>query len=140
MNLHYKSGYKYQLDQDFIIQLTHLRPLGAIVTKYIRLDCDGLLAVRAGYAWDGCSGPTWDDKTNHVASLAHDALYQLIRMEMLEHKEWKASDQEFDIIAAQYKMNKLRRWYYQKGLRLANGSAADPKNKKKVHVIKLPNP
>lgn len=40
-----------------------------------RLTADGGLYVKAGFQWDGPSGPTFDDKWNLLASLVHDLLY-----------------------------------------------------------------
>ena len=43
------------------------------------LNESGCLQIAAGYAWDGASGPTIDTRNSMIASLVHDALYQLIR-------------------------------------------------------------
>lgn len=68
----YRAGYKYQLVSDYIIET---KILGYnIDTKYIKLFPDGKLTIIEGYAWDGCSGPTKDDKTNMRGGLVHDAL------------------------------------------------------------------
>ena len=52
-------------------------------TQFIRLERDGRLTIEPGYCWDGPSGFTIDRKTNMRGSLAHDALYQLMRMGLL---------------------------------------------------------
>jgi hypothetical protein len=44
---------------------------------------DGTLTIRKYFAWDGCSGPTWDDRTNIRACLFHDALYYLMRLGLI---------------------------------------------------------
>ncbi len=53
----------------------------------------GKLLVRARYAWDGPSGPTFDTPTNMRASLFHDALCQLIGEGLLDKKYRKYADE-----------------------------------------------
>jgi hypothetical protein len=76
------KGWKYQLLETYEIQTT-IRPPISLRTDWVILSMDGLLTIRAGYCWDGASGPTWDDKSNLRGSLPHDAIYQLIRLGML---------------------------------------------------------
>jgi len=82
MKIGYKEGYKYQLSFGFSIQ-TGIKCGEHIETKYLVLNKNGILVIRPGYAWDGPSGPTYDSKAYMVASLVHDALYQLMRMGLL---------------------------------------------------------
>ena len=70
----YKKGYKYQLTETYKIKVD-IKPLEHILTHFIDLTPEGILIIRKGYAWDGCSGPTWDDETNMRAGLIHDSLY-----------------------------------------------------------------
>ena len=74
----YCSGYKYQLRKDISFQ-TDIKGYSAI-TDLVALSPDGTLVVKKYFAWDGASGPALDDKTNMRASLAHDALYYLMRI------------------------------------------------------------
>ena len=80
----YTSGYKYQLHKDAMVQ-TGIIPTEPIFTQFIDLSATGLLIIRAGYAWDGPSGPTIDRPKKHVmrGALVHDALYQLMRLKLL---------------------------------------------------------
>ena len=73
----YRSGYKYQLDEDFEINTGILGY--SIKTDFATLNEAGLLHVFRGYAWDGPSGPMIDRPTNMRGSLPHDVLYQLMR-------------------------------------------------------------
>jgi len=77
----YRSGYKYQLaeDEQFITGIYGKN----IKTDWIELFSNGILIVRKGYAWDGCSGPTIDTKNSMRAGLVHDAGYQLMREKLL---------------------------------------------------------
>lgn len=74
----YKKGYKYQLAEDYAIEL-EIYPVRDIFTDMIWLNELGKLRIMAGYAWDGASGPTIDTKSSMRGSLVHDALYQLMR-------------------------------------------------------------
>ena len=70
--------WKYRLETTYRLE-TDLRPTRAHSTGFVRLDVDGVLEVRAGYSWDGPSGPTRDVPEWMRASLVHDAIYQLLR-------------------------------------------------------------
>lgn len=83
--IYYKEGFKYQLTQDHIEEIG-IVPSQPIKTEYIWLDEEGFLVVKKGYAWDGASGPTIDTKSSMRGSLVHDALYQLMRMGLLDEK------------------------------------------------------
>ena len=78
----YRSGYKYQLAEGYEGQ-TSIMPPTVVTTDYITLTTQGRLAIRAGYAWDGPSGPAIDTSTFMRASLEHDALCQLVRLGLL---------------------------------------------------------
>ena len=88
MMLHYKAGYRY-IVHETIAFITPIRTGEDIITQYVALNGAGVLAISKGFAWDGASGPTIDTRNSMRASLAHDALYALIRLEKLDHK-WKA--------------------------------------------------
>lgn len=79
----YRKGYKYQLAEDYLIQ-TIIRPEREYRTEYIVLAPTGLLIIKKGYAWDGASGPTIDTKSSMRGGLVHDALYQLMRMGLID--------------------------------------------------------
>jgi len=134
----YYSDLKYQLAEDHFHAITDIRiiPINDIETKFVNLSATGKLVIKAGFAWDGPSGPTRDTKSNMRAALVHDAIYYLIRQEMIPHSSWRYADQEFELICKEDNMNSFRLWYYMIGLNAANGRAALPKNKRKVHEIK----
>jgi hypothetical protein len=84
----YRSGYKYQLAENYELKIP-IKPDADIDSMFITLDRQGNLQVKAGYAWDGTSGPVIDTPFNLRASLVHDALYQLMREKTLSAKEDK---------------------------------------------------
>ncbi len=47
--------------------------------EMVTLYKNGKLVIKKGYWWDGPSGGALDSKANLRASLAHDALYDLMR-------------------------------------------------------------
>ena len=87
-SIRYKDGYKYQLADTFTLQ-TQLKPSVPVETDYISLSTNGLLTIRQGYCWDGPSGPTIDTKNFMRGSLAHDALYQLMRETYLDNDRYR---------------------------------------------------
>ena len=90
----YRQGYKYQLAEGYVTR-TRIRVPQAVSTRFIRLDPDGTLTIRADYAWDGPSGPTIDTPSAMRASLEHDAKYQLIRFGLILSDWKKTADQEY---------------------------------------------
>ena len=63
---------------------TQIKTANDITAPLVTLTADGQLTVDRYFAWDGPSGPTVDDPTNMRASLAHDALYYLMRLGLLD--------------------------------------------------------
>lgn len=86
----YTTGYKYRLDKTWEYW-TGMTGCAAMIEDncggmpWVCLQQDGVLRIREGYCWDGASGPTWDKPASAAipASLAHDALYQLMRARKL---------------------------------------------------------
>lgn len=135
----YHDGYKYQLHKTYSVQ-TNIKPLEKeVIHGFVKLGVGGLLTINEGYAWDGCSGPTWDDRTNMRAGLGHDAFYQLFRERMLdlgwrfaadaELKRWMLEDSK--IVKYPKGLGWLgkitgpvRAWYYEKALNLFGERAA----------------
>ena len=129
----YCKGYKYQLRATEYIQ-TGLRLDKAVSAPLVTLYTDGMLVVQVYFAWDGCSGPTIDDKTNARACLAHDALCYLMRMGVLSQKYLTQVDEEVKRLMLRDGAFKFRAKYYRKGLKLIGGGYAKPKNVKKVYT------
>jgi hypothetical protein len=111
----YRGGYKYQLACDYR-RVIPVYPTSDIVTPFYSLSIDGELLIRAGYAWDGASGPTWDTLSSMKGSLIHDVLYQAMRQQLLDHS-WrsKADDLLFDI-CIESGMFRWRAWLWRKAV------------------------
>ena len=127
----YRDGYEYQLVEDYTVP-TGVRPGVSVSNRFIRLDFDGTLTIRADYAWDGPSGPAIDTKNFMRGSLVHDALYQLMREGYLDPDQWRdPADRELQRICLQDGMSSMRAWWVYQGVRLGGGPAADPKRARK---------
>ncbi len=107
--------WKYELLEDMEVPVPEL--VQTIRTRYIVLSCSFLI-VRAYYAWDGPSGPTFDTKTFMRGSLFHDALCQLIAEGLLDKKYRKYADQLLRQIILEDGMSKFRAWYVYQAVRL----------------------
>jgi hypothetical protein len=121
-----RCHYKYTLFADYQHQ-TDLRVAQAVeIQPVINLDTNGLLTLRKGYAWDGPSGPTIDTPSFMRGSLVHDALYQLMREELIppEHREY--ADTLLREICLEDGMSRIRAWWVYQGVRLGGASSAAP--------------
>ena len=127
----YRKGYKYQLVDDAIIH-TQVFPDEIIETEYIDLDKFGVLTIRGGYASDGPSGPAIDTKNFMAGAFVHDALYQLLRQELLPASFRDQCDRELQRICLQCGMSKIRAWWVYHGLKVFGSPAASPRNQKEV--------
>lgn len=122
MTIKYSRGYKYQLREDMSVY-TGLKGLHA-VTEWLQLERDGRLNIRRGYAWDGPSGPTIDTKTFMRGSLVHDALYQLMRLELIGTVCRDHADRILRQICLEDGMSDARAWWVYQGVKWFGGPSA----------------
>jgi hypothetical protein len=109
----YRAGYKYQVVEDDEC-MTRIFPGENIDTPFISLSVLGKLTAKAGYAWDGPSGPTFDTPNAMRASLFHDCLYQLMRQKHIPtNGNRKLADEILRDVARADGMSKFRSgiWY-----------------------------
>ena len=97
----------------------------AVDTEFITMTADGQITVKAGYVWDGASGPTFDTKNTFTASLIHDALYQLMREGLLDRKWRKRADKILYEILRSRGMWKFRAKLWYRAVRASAGPAAE---------------
>ncbi|WP_205695406.1 DUF1353 domain-containing protein [Corallincola luteus] len=121
----YKKGYKYQLVEIFEVKLP-LSPAEAIDDGlFLTLSTFGVLSIKAGYAWDGPSGPTLDTANFMRGSLVHDALYQLMRNGHLDRGEYRdIADRLLQRQCKEDGMSSPRAWWVYWGVRLFGGKAS----------------
>lgn len=120
----YRAGYKYQTVEHAVF-FTSTSPIETVSTQFIELTERGKLTIKAGYAWDGPSGPTVDSKNFMRGSLAHDALYQLMREGHLSEKLHRAAaDKLLRKLCREDGMSAIRVWWVYQGVRLGGKSSA----------------
>ncbi len=113
----YKARYKYRLVEPYQARIP-IYPLRRIRTEYLELGVDGVLTIKAGYAWDGPSGPAIDTRTFMRGSLVHDALYQLIRIGELPPDVKPTADKLLRQMCIEDGMNRVRAAWVYWGVRL----------------------
>ena len=131
MRIFYKAGYKYQLHQDYA-QAIPVSPAEPVFTPYLTLTTAGILLIKAGYAWDGPSGPTIDSKNFMRGSLVHDALYQLIRLGKLPFETKQVVDELLYSMCLEDGMSRLRASWVLLGVRLGGVASLLPKAEPEV--------
>jgi len=109
--------YKYQVMETIEIDLPcdfgYLKE-----TFWVRL-VGNKLTITKGYCWDGSTCTV--DKKSMIASLAHDAIYQLIRLKKLAKKYVKLADKVYRYMCIKEKLPKWRANVRYRVLRLING-------------------
>ena len=98
------------------------------------LSPDGDLFIKKGYAWDGPSGPTFDTPSAMRASLAHDALYQMLRNGALPSEYREQADNELHRLAIADGMWPWRADMWLFVLHRCGASAASPESIKMVYI------
>jgi hypothetical protein len=124
----YRAGYRYQLAENEYYQ-SDIMPLGVLAdTEWVALDNEGLLTIRAGYAWDGASGPAMHAHENMRASLIHDAYYQLIRLGLVHAAYRAAADRIYRRVCIEDGMTEIRAEAHFLALRMFGATAATFEN------------
>ena len=114
MSIQYEQGYKYQLHDDYSVQLDFRGH--AFTHEFIALDDTGLLTIRAGYAWDGASGIAIDTGTIMRGALVHDCLYQALRLGYLPSGCFHQANKELRRLCLEDGMWKVRAWWVFKAV------------------------
>jgi hypothetical protein len=124
----YKSGYKYQLAADYAADI-EVYPPGDLDMDWVTLSTSGALRIKAGYAWDGPSGPTIDTKNFMRGSLVHDALYQLMREGYLDAAIYREpADRTLYRLCREDGMLAPRAWFVYYAVRWGAAQAARKEN------------
>jgi hypothetical protein len=125
--------WKYQLTEPFTITLGFV-PAEKVLTEFIKIDRE-TLTLSKYYAWDGASGPCPDTPNVMKGSLVHDALYQLMRLGLLDRSYRKFADLELKRICLQSGMNKFWAGIIYWGCRVFCDRATWPKPQTPVYQI-----
>lgn len=143
MILKYKDGYKYQLVEEFNLNLQGFFDddfFSLVLGDYIRIY-NSILFVAKGYAWDGGTGAV-DTKLLMIPTLVHDVLYQLMRNDKLPQTYREKADKllkDMYIESArkhgswiQKKLAVVRAQYIYLAVRIAGKKFSTSDNKKKI--------
>ncbi len=133
LQIRYRSGYKYQLAEEYQVQVS-VKQANDIKRDFIELTPEGMLTIKKGYAWDGPSGPTCDAPNFMRGSLVHDALYQLLRNEVIDEQWRDEADDELRRICREDGMSRIRAKWVHFAVRKWGKVAASPESKKKIHI------
>jgi hypothetical protein len=120
------KGYKYQLLEDYSINI-EICPTDRIDALFVSLSTEGNLLLRKGYACDGPSGPTWDTENFMRGSFVHDAIYQLMRENLISIDYRDYADRLLQSICLEDGMSRVRAWYVYWSVRYFAQYAANPK-------------
>jgi len=121
-----RRGFKYILYRETSYPTGIIPATESPDLSWAALDKNGLLTIRKGYTWDGPSGPAIDSSNFMRGSLIHDALYQLMREEVLPQSARKRADEILREICIEDGMSKARAWWVYSGVRAGAASAAKP--------------
>lgn len=124
------GGYKYQLIDDYAVD-TGIRGFAA-ETRYVGITPAGRVFIRAGYAWDGPSGPTIDTGSSLRGSLVHDALYQLMRLGLLPEDCRARADAILEEICVEDGMWRFRAALWRRCVRCFAAGCATPGTERPV--------
>lgn len=128
--------YKYQLVAPYQHNLEIMQY--DIETPFLKLSKNGVLTIKKEYAWDEPSGPTIDTLNFMRSSLVHDALYQLIRMEIIPFSYKDYADRLLKKICKKDGMSCFRAWYVYLAVKYFGGSSAKPCSEKPDKIICVP--
>ena len=106
----YCAGYKFQVVEDYSVDVGFKPPLTVAVGEWVSLSDQGILTAKAGYAWDGASGPIEQTPDVIRGSLVHDCLYQLMRAGLLDQSYREQADDVLKRICIEDGMS---HWYAQ---------------------------
>lgn len=105
--IRFRKGFKYQLYETYGCA-TSVRPEHDIIRPFYEIHSNGVVIGKAGYAWDGPSGPTFDTPDSMRGSLIHDIFYQAMREGLLPLSFRDAADLELETICDEDGMPDIR--------------------------------
>lgn len=128
--IRYTKGYKYMLEEDAWFYTGIFQEF---VTKRVIHHKDGWMCIKEGFCWDGCSGPTYDDKTNMRAGLMHDGIYYLLR-HGFPMKYRCIGDEKLKVLMIEDGSFRWRACYYKYAVQYFGKGSAKPKNQRKLLI------
>ena len=139
MELKYRKircgDYKYETVGRFVIK-TDVPDVKC--NEYLSV-VDGWMYIEDGYQWDGSSGPAIDTAKCMIASLVHDAYYQMMREECIDRDAWRAyADRQYREICLDAGMwETMANWRYAAIVKFAGKyTYPQPEKKYKIYTVK----
>lgn len=133
MSLAHVDGFRFQTHKRWKTYVGDFGQTEDIVDGWIALTSDGWLIIEPGYAWDGASGwITINTMNSRQGSLGHDALYQLMRRELIDRKYKPDADTWFHKQLLTDGMWKFRANYWLRGVTKFGDDATLPSHKRVV--------
>ncbi|QQX78587.1 DUF1353 domain-containing protein [Shewanella sp. KX20019] len=118
-----RRKFKYNLHSELTFE-TGISVKQPVANNFLEINASGRLTIKPGYAWDGPSSPAIDSKNFMQGSLIHDALYQLMREEVLPQSDRKRADEILKEVCVKDGMSAFRAWYVYYGVRFAGAKSA----------------
>ena len=87
----------------------------------------GKLTLLNGFQYDGASGPAIDTASFMLPSAVHDALYILMRDELIDTRYRVYADDLLRDMCISSGMSKFRAWYVHKAVRMFGGASLNKK-------------
>lgn len=128
------QGYKYKLEEDYGIEVPVLSAY-EIHHPYIELQY-GIMVIKRGYCWDGATGVP-DNRDNMRGSLVHDALYQLMRLGLIDRSYKDYADNLLRQICIQDGMDKFWADIFFDGVQAFGKDATMPGKNKRGQIIEI---
>lgn len=113
----YADGKKFELLEEYIYQ-TEIEVPKYVHRGHISMSPSGMLTIRAGFVYDGCSFWTADRNENYTACLIHDALDKLLRAGKIPPRFQRNSDRILKRVFIEHGGGKLSTSVYYVAVRL----------------------
>ncbi|MCP4103859.1 MAG: hypothetical protein GY750_20940 [Lentisphaerae bacterium] len=108
-----KRSWKYRVYK--YSEFTLYSNYGNVAHKYFQIVGNHMF-VKAGYLWDGPSGPTVDSENFMSPSLIHDVLFQCMREGLLSRDHFKLANKELYYQCRERGMSRFRASYVKKAV------------------------
>ena len=127
----FSEGWKYRLEAQYE-DVIPLRPPKDIKTDFVALLHNGYFVIRKGYSWDGPSGPAIDTANFMRGSMAHDALYSLMRSGHLARSFKDQADVLLRVMCIEDGMSAVRAWWVYAAVKTFAKRATTPEGENPV--------
>lgn len=125
--IYYQEGnFKYQVVRNCTAFIGIIPINGAIKTPFIDLSDNGYMTLKAGFAYDGPSGPTIDTPSSMRGAGFHDGTYRLIRLGLLPESCRAQADENLRRMCLEDGMNEIRAEVWKEMVEHFAAAAAEP--------------